>query len=70
MKKIYFVSLDAIEESLTMQGKTWSGFRFERDISDEQVKQLAQKIFTVEDFCEQYNACKLPDLYGYYARAL
>lgn len=70
MKKIYFVSLDAIEEYLSKQGKSWRGFQFERDLSDEQVKQLAEKIFTVEDFCEQYNACKLPELYSYYARAL
>lgn len=70
MKKIYFVSLDAIEEYLSKQGKSWRGFRFETDIPDKTIKELAEKVFSVEEFCEQFNDCKLPDPYGYYARAL
>lgn len=52
MKKIYFVSLDTIEIYLNKIGKSWRGFRFEKDLSDDVVREIADKVMSVEDFCQ------------------
>lgn len=70
MKKIYFVSLDTIEIYLNKIGKTWRGFRFEKDLSDDVVREIADKVMSVEDFCHEFNGHNVPSIDDYYCRAL
>ena len=70
MKKIYWVSCESIEIYLNKIGKSWRGFNFETDLTDDVVREIADKVMSVEDFCKCYNHCQVPNVSDYYCRAL
>ena len=70
MKKIYFVSLTAISTYPSIENKSWFGFEFEKDLSDDIVRKIADKVMSVEDFCNDFNNCRIPSVDDYYCRAI